>query len=268
MLDYDLPEVSVVACNWNNTPLLKVFINGLLNSLTVKTAIFINLNEASQESVDFLNEKEIKFVANEANLGTVAVDQLTHLVKSKWIITINDDEIPFIGWQDDLLSLAINCWPCCPSVTCVEPEFTGNSMVVANDCGHILEKDTPLKFNLACESGIFARHDRFGYQHPTLYITDIWKSLGGYSCGLPFDHFGLAGYCADDYFNYKMRQFLGERCDFVVSGRSFCYHQVSNTTKRLAPEIKNFDAHSKFVQLTGISTQQFRESIRWGKLLS
>jgi hypothetical protein len=257
------PEFSIVACNWKNTELLKVFIEGLINSLSLKTEIYINLNEADQNSIEYLNEVGIKFVAHSDNKGTAAVDCLTPLLKSEWVSTINDDEIPYLGWQDSLKELVSRYWPCCPSVTCVEPEYTGNPMVIADNCGHILHKNTRSNFISQCDSGVYYRKNLFGYQHPTLYLTEAWKAIGGYSCGLPFDFFGLAGYCLDDYFNYKMKQFLGKDTKFIVAGDAFCYHQVSHTTKLLPSSIKNFDAHSKFVELTGISTQEFRQSINW-----
>jgi hypothetical protein len=138
-------------------------------------------------------------------------------------------------------------------------------MVISDNCGHILEDNTYNEYIANCQSGKYYRKNRFGYQHPTLYSRYAWQSIGGYSCGLPFDYFGLAGYCLDDYFNYKMREYLGENTKFIVSGKSFCYHQISHTTKQLPPEVKNFDAHSKFVELTGQSTQEFRKSINWGQ---
>ena len=265
MLEYDTPESSVVFCNWKNHDLLVNFVESLLASLTVKTEIFANLNEASQESIDFLEQKGVRYVANKDNLGTAAVDQVTHLLTAETVATINDDEIPYFGWQTDLITLQHIFWPCCPSVTCVEPQHTGNNMVVADDCGHILDPATYTKYITRCQEGAYYRPSRLGYQHPTLYSTEAWKAIGGYSCGLPFDYFGLAGYCLDDYFNYKMKKYLGEDTKFIVSGSSFCYHQISHTTKQLPPEVKNFDAHSKFVQLAGQSTQEFRRSINWGK---
>jgi GT2 family glycosyltransferase len=265
MLDYQNPEYAVVACNWKNAELLTIFIDNLLLSLSAPTEVYINLNEASEECIEILESRGVRYIANPNNLGTAAVDLLTPMLKAPWIFTINDDQIPYFGWQDNLRKIAADNWPCCASVTNIEPEFTNNPMVIADDSiGHILELETPKIFRSRCDSGVYHGNNIVGYQHPTIYRTDVWKSVGGYSCGLPFDYFGLAGYCLDDYFNYKVRQYLGPKTNFIVSGKSFCYHQVSNTTKRLPPNIKNFDAQSKFVELTGITTQTFRNSIGWG----
>jgi len=267
MLDYVNPEYSVVACNWNNAPLLERFIDNLLLSLSSLTEVYINLNEATEESIGILESRGVRYVVNLENLGTAAVDLLTPLISSPWVFTINDDQIPYFGWQEDLKKIAVNNWPCCASVTNIEPEFTNNPMVIADSLGHVLDLDTAIAFGNRCISGIYQGKNIRGYQHPTIYRTEVWKSVGGYSCGLPFDYFGLAGYCLDDYFNYKVHQYLGPATQFIVSGKSFCYHQVSNTTKRLPPNIKNFDAQSKFVELTGMTTQDFRNFIGWSQVV-
>ncbi len=257
--------ITVVLCNWKHPNLLKVCVNSLLNSFTVPTEIKVVLNESNYESVTFLQAHGIDFVSLQENRGTVAVDLLTPLIKTPYVVTINDDQLIHPGWQDDLLLKVEKFYPCMVAVKCVEPEDTGNSMVTCDNLGHVLELQTYEKFIANTNQKKYQSDDVYGYNHPAILKTEDWKAVGGYSCGLAFDYFGLGGYCADDYFNYKIFELHKGNFRFIISGDSFAYHQVSFTGKRLPNEIKNYDAHSRFVELTGITTQQFRKSIDWGQ---
>jgi len=257
--------ITVVLCSWKSFPMLYTCVESLRANSLENTNIKVVLNEYNRDSVNYLSDINIDFVACKDNRGTVAVDLLTPLLDSEYVVSINDDQIVNKGWDADLLNIYTDHYPCVPSVKCVEPEFTNNPMVIADNVGHILEILTRIKFEENCLNDKYKTHNLYGFNHPNLVRVSDWKKVGGYSCGLPYNFFGLGGYNNDDYFNYKLWKLYDEQLKFIVSGNSWVFHQVSFSGKRLPPEIKNYDSHAKFVELTGMTTKQFRDKLNWGQ---
>lgn len=261
------PLITVVLCNWKSHDMLKACVNSLLTSFTVDTDIKVVLNESDKESINFLHDHNIDFVSSTKNLGCAAVDLVTPMVNSPYIITVNDDQLFSENWQNGLLELYKDFYPVVPCSTCVELEDTNNSMVEVDNLGDILSPETLIKFRINCNNGKYNRLNRYGYNHPALFKTSDWKAVGGYSLNIPFDTFGLGGYCLDDAFNYKIWKLYNESIKFVVSGNSFVYHYVSYTGKRLPAHIKNFNAHGEFLKISQMSTSAFRSKIKWGEVI-
>lgn len=259
--------ITCVLCNWKSPDLLVICVEALKKSFTVDTDIKVVLNEYDKSSVEYLADNHIDFVATKTNQGAVGIDLITPLLDSEFVVSLNDDQLSppsEIGWQDNLLNLYGEFHPCVPCGLCVEPEFTSNPMVEVDDLGHILDTETYTKFADNCISHKYNRTNKLGYNHPNLVRTEDWKKVGGYSCGLDKSVFGVAGYQGDDWFYYNLWNLYQKKLKFIVDGKTPFYHQVSYTGKRLPSEIKNFDSHSRFVELTGMSTQQFRSVIGWG----
>jgi len=260
-------EITVVLCNWNNHQMLNRCIESLLDSITFNTEIKVVLNETSKESTNYLFDKKIDFVSLQTNYGCAAVDLLTPLINTEYVITINDDFLFPIGWQNDLVEIYKDKFPVVPCSSCVELENTFNPMVHLDNCGDILKEETLTLFRNNYVNGKYKRRNIYGYNHPSMFRTEDWRRVGGYSCGLPLDFFGPGGYCLDDYFNYRIWKLYNQQIDFVVSGNSCVYHHVSFSGKRLPPGIKNYDTNTKFVELTGMTVRHFREKLNWGKAI-
>lgn len=259
--------VTVVLCNWKSPEMLKACLNSLLDSNTFSTDIKVVLNEGNKDSANYLIDNKIDFYYSKENLGCAAVDVLTKTVETPFICTVNDDMLFHYGWQDDLFKLYKEHYPCVPCSGCVELENTYNHMVQVDNCGDILLKETLNTFRNNYLNGKYFRENLLGYNHPSLIKTEDWKAVGGYSLNLPFNHFSKGGYCLDDAFNYKIWKLYNEQIKFIVSGKSFVYHYVSYSGKRLPSEIKNFDSHSKFVEIAGMSSNEFRQKLNWGQTL-
>lgn len=219
--------------------------------------IKVVLNEANKPSVEFLQDKKIDFVALQENRGTLAIDYLTHLVNSEYTITINDDQIVAHNFFTRYFDMIKEYYPCSISSFCVEPAQTDNPLAIYDDLGHVSEKSTYEKFLHNVKNGKYDRQDMYGYVHPQMVKTNDWKLVGGY--GIQYiNDFGLAGYCADDYFSYRLWTAHDQKFKFIVNGKSFVYHQISATTNRLDKNVKHFNAHEGFVKFTGMNAEYFK----------
>ena len=86
-------RVLIGLCSWKNPSLLKKCIQSLINSLDLKKdGIAVVLNEADEESINFLKLLQIPFIALPNNSGPLGIDYLIPFIQnSEYFINANDD---------------------------------------------------------------------------------------------------------------------------------------------------------------------------------
>jgi len=262
-------KISCVLANWNNFGLLRQCVDAIKKSQTVDTQILVTLNEYNKQSIEYLSDIGVGFVANVENLGTAAVDMVTPMINGEYVACINDDETVSFGWDSKLISVIESEDNIIPSALCIEPQETGNPLVAVDNLGDVTDYKFYDRFNEQVRVGKYNRQSRRGYNHPNLVKVNDWKAIKGYSLGLPFDHFGLGGYGLDDCVNWALWNYIYDKnLSFIICGNVPVFHQVSQTTKRLSHDIKNIDIQQAFVSITGMTTHEFRRAIGWGQYIS
>lgn len=257
-------NLTVGMCSWRNPRLLKNCIASLMDANQSKNNIKVVLNEADDESIEFLKFEKIDFVALSQNRGVLAIDYLKPLIDTEYFMSTNDDMIFAEGFQSDLESIMKEYGPASASCSLVEPFWTQNNSVVVDSLGSAEESSTTESFVRNIRDGKYKISRRVSYNHPIMVRTEDFYKVGGYSAN--FDNDFVVGYGADDYFAYRLWKLHKENFLCVSSNKSFVYHGVSQTMKKIDQKVRDANSGQEaFLRKTGMSIQQFRTRINCGR---
>lgn len=254
-------------CSWNNPRLLKRCIESLTKNMDLYVdGIAVVLNQADEESIKFLLEKNIPFVGLPENRGVLAIDYLKPFVEnSEYFMNTNDDMIFHKGFVDDILDIMVKYEPCSASCRLIENFYSGNPVVVVDtELRNIYSDETIEKFTLRAESGVYDVEDLIiGWMHPICVKSSDFLAVGGYSGNWDMDF--VSGYARDDMFAVLLSglyQSQGKYFRHIGSNKSFVFHASSETMKRLPNQIRCQDNNGLFQQRTGYTIPQFREAVQ------
>jgi GT2 family glycosyltransferase len=250
-------------CSWNNPPLLKSCLSSLFLSMDLsKDGIAVVLNEADNESISFLLEHKVPFIAMPHNIGVLAIDCLIPFIQnSDYFLNTNDDMLFHPGFADDLISLIDKNYPASASCWLIENFFSDNPCVVVDDSLiDVYSSDTYAKF-LSNHLKYQPPHCIISYNHPICVKSKDFLAVGGYSGNWDWDF--VSGYGRDDMFAFMLFSLHQGNFKFICSNKSFVFHASSATMKRLPDSIRRQHNLDTFQRKTGMNIYQFREVTKW-----
>lgn len=243
---------SVLIPTWNNLNYLKLCISSIRKNSHLDIQLIIFVNEGRDGTREWLNEQsDIDYIISDTNVGICyALNMCRSMVKSDYIIYINDDMYVLPGWDTELKKeisqLATKSFIL--SSTLIEPTDTGNPCVIVKNYG-----DSTETFN---ETGLLMEYNRFpvcdwngSTWPPTVVHRDVWDLVGGLSVEFS------PGMYSDPDFSKKLYD-SGVRV-FKGVGKSMVYHFGSKSTRKL----KKSKGKGLFLLKWGLTSNIFCETI-------
>jgi GT2 family glycosyltransferase len=241
-------KISVMIPSWNNLEMLKLCISSLRKNSSLPLQIIIHVNEGIDGTLEWVKEENFDFTHSKQNIGVCwAMNACRALVKTPYIVFLNDDMYMLPGWDIELLK-EIDSLPdkfFYLSSTTIEPRFSPHPGILAPyDFG-----DSPANFKeeeLLQSFMEIKGNDWSGATWPPSIIhVDLWDLVGGYSV----EYF--PGLYSDPDFSMKLFQ-AGVRY-FKGVNKSRVYHFGSKSTKR----IRMNEGSKQFLNKWGITSSVF-----------
>ena len=253
-------------CSWDNPELLKACIDSILYDLDLnKDGIAVVLNEADNQSIEYLRSKKIPFVCLPENRGVLAIDYLLPFVQNcEYFLNTNDDMVFQKGFSDKLIKAIEKYYPCSVSLGLVE-NFASNNDCVSVDIElkNILDEVSTSSFQKRAADGKYDRsHHIVGYNHPICVKREDYLKVGGYSGDWDMDFY--SGYGRDDMFPLLLKS-SNKEFIFITLKDVHVYHQSSATMrklKKLNPELASQHNQDTFENKTKIPLYEFKEMIQ------
>jgi glycosyltransferase involved in cell wall biosynthesis len=253
-------QFSVLIPSWNNIDYLKLCIDGILKNSYFNIQIIVIVNEGSDGTLEWLeNQKEIDYIYSKSNIGICyGLNIARSLVKSKYIVYVNDDMYLLPGWDIEIAKEIekIGHKGFMLSCTMIEPASTGNPCVIVKNYGCDVQNfDEELL--LKEYSGLIINDWNGSTWPPSIVHADLWDLVGGLS--IEFS----PGMYSDPDFSRKLYE-AGVRY-FKGKGNSLVYHFGSKSTQR----IKRNKGRKTFLLKWGITSKTFtKEYLKTGENFS
>ena len=248
-------DIDILIPSWKCPDLLKVCIPHLKSSISVDCKIMVVLNEADQESIEYLDSEGIFHIDEKDNLGPSAVDLAIPHIDSKYVLNANTDMIFHSGWDKDLINIIENNYPCTASCGLVEP----HGPWICDNLGSFTDPETAVRFHEKMDAGHYSLPRRICENHPILCRTDDFLVMDGYSDELDPEWIDLKGRGLDVYFAWKLWR-MDNDYKFISSGESFVYHGSSLNSKGV-PKIGS--PGSAFSGRSGMTQKEFYTIINY-----
>jgi GT2 family glycosyltransferase len=253
-----MKDLQILVPSYKGEPYLDVFLTKMKESLSVDAEIILILNEVHlDDSYNIARKHGVKIIASDKNYGTQAVDLAMPILNSKYVSNVNTDMIFHKGWDLDILNIIEKNYPCTASCSLVEPEDTGNPVVIYDDLGPFSFESADL-FLEKVRKNHYIFNDMVSYNHPITVLTEDFIKTNGYSNG--FDEAFWPGYGNDDVWPYRLLK-LNPDYKFISSGMSFVYHAISGTMKKLDPSAKARNGWNSFIRECGMDIHSFKRQI-------
>lgn len=248
---------SILIPTWNNIEYLKLCISSVKMNSSLSIQIIVFVNEGNDGTMEWLNTQEgIDYIHSDQNVGICyALNMCRSLVKSDYIIYLNDDMYVLPNWDTELDKEVTNL----PnksfmlSSTMIEPNDTGNPCVIVKNYGESIQE-----FNenlLLKEYHTLTAADWNGSTWPpNLIHKDLWDLVGGMS--IEFS----PGMYSDPDLSKKLYE-SGVRI-FKGVGKSLVYHFGSKSTRK----IKKSRTSELFLLKWGVTSNVFTtKTLNMGK---
>ena len=250
-------------CSWDNPELLKVCVDSILHDLDLnKDGIAVVLNEADDQSIEYLRSKKIPFVCLPENRGVLAIDYLIPFVQNcEYFLNSNDDMVFQKGFSEKLIKAMKKHYPCSVSLGLVENFESHNcSVSVDTELKSILDEVSTSSFQRNAAEGKYDRScDIVSYNHPICVKGEDYLEVGGYSGNWDMDFY--SGYSRDDMFPYLLK-YSNKKFLFITLKDAHVFHESSATMRKLDPKIKNQGNQDVFENKTNVSLMEFKEFIQ------
>ncbi len=246
-------EYSILIPSWKNPDYLQNCIEGIFKNSELNFEIIVFLNEDCPKSrayLEGLHEARIQILADPENVGIcIALNRSRTLVRSPYLLYLNDDMYPLSGWDNILMqAMRDRNGEAFISSTMVEPQDTGNPCVRVANFGESL--DTFQKEALENQLLALKSSDWQGATWPPCLLTvELWDTVGGMSIEYS------PGYYSDPDLSMKIYQ-AGIR-DFLGVGLSLVYHFGKKSTSRIPAS----RGKSIFLYKWGMSVSHFYAEI-------
>ncbi|MGE5355118.1 MAG: glycosyltransferase family 2 protein [Deltaproteobacteria bacterium] len=251
---------SLLIPSWNNIGYLSLCIRSIKDNSKLDIQIIVIVNEGIDGTIEWLeNQVDIDYVHAKENIGICyGLNIARSLIKSEYLVYLNDDMYMLPGWDLNLLEeiKKLNTKKFMISCTMIEPYDTGNSCVIVKNYGDDLQS-----FNeelLLKEYRKFYKNDWSGSTWPPNVVhIDMWDLVGGLS--IEFS----PGMYSDPDFSRKLYA-AGVRI-FKGTGKSLAYHFGSKSTKRIKKNLGRIT----FLNKWGITSKTFtKDYLKLGKPFS
>jgi glycosyltransferase involved in cell wall biosynthesis len=241
---------SVLIPTWNNIEYLKICISSILKNSYFELQIIVIVNEGSDGTVEWIeSQMGIDYVYSKHNLGICyALNAVRSLIKSDYIIYVNDDMYMLPDWDRELYNeiSQIGNKNFMLSGTMIEPRETGNPCVIVKDFGQTFQ-DFNEEQLLKVYKNLFINDWTGSTLPPSVVHIDMWDLVGGMS--IEFS----PGLYSDCDFSRKLFE-AGVRF-FKGKGSSLVYHFGSKSIHR----IKHNKGRITFLLKWGITSRIFTE---------
>lgn len=221
-------------CSWDNPELLKVCVDSILYDLDLnKDGIAVVLNEADDQSIEYLRLKKIPFVCLPENRGVLAIDYLLPFIQNcEYFLNSNDDMVFQKGFSEKLIKVMEKHYPCSVSLGLVENFPSSNYAVSADpELKSILDEASRSSFHRRAAEGKYDRsHHMVGYQHPICVKREDYLKVGGYSGNWDMDFYN--GWVRDDMFSFLLKC-SNKKFLFITLKNAHVFHQSSATMRKL-----------------------------------
>jgi glycosyltransferase involved in cell wall biosynthesis len=239
---------SIIIPSWNNLPFLKICINSIEKNSAFKNQIIIHVNEGTDGTLEWVRERGFDYTHSLENAGVCwAMNACRALVKTDYIVFVNDDMYMLPGWDHELWK-EIESLPnyfFYLSSTTIEPRISPHPGILAPfDYGStpesFREKDL-LKDFMSIKGADWSG----ATWPPSIVHKNIWDLIGGYS----IEYF--PGLYSDPDFSMKLYE-AGVRY-FKGVDASRAYHFGSKSTHRIALN----NGSLQFLNKWGITSNSF-----------
>lgn len=246
-------KFSILIPTWNNLGYLKLCLKSIEKNSTYKHQLLIHVNEGADGTLDWLKgHPEYEYTHSKENVGVCwALNGLRPLVKTDYILYMNDDMYVCPGW-DEILWKEIESLPDNKfflSSTLLQPRpFFCKSVIAPANFGESVEgfREEDLLRNYQS----FKHPDWFGATWPPNVVhKDIWDLVGGYSIELS------PGMYSDPDFSAKLWM-VGVRL-FKGLSASRVYHFEARSTGR----VKKNNGSLQFLFKWGITSASFMRNV-------
>lgn len=241
---------SIIIPTWNNLAYLKLCIESIRKNSHFKNQVIVFVNDGSDGTNEWLKtQSDVDFIGADKNVGIcVAVNSCRALVRSPYIVYMNDDMYVCPNWDKELHDVitSIGHDQFMLSSTLIEPRPVKNPNYVSivRDFG-----DSVAGFK---ENELLDQYNKIDKEDwsgsswpPSVVSTRVWDIVGGYS--IEFS----PGMYSDPDFSMKLWK-LGVRI-FKGVGKSKVYHFQSKSTGK----VKKNDGNEMFLLKWGISAKVF-----------
>lgn len=240
-------DFSVLIPSWNNLEILKNCLMSIEKNSSLSIQPIVIANEGTDGTVEWLQENKYDFIHAKDNLGVCyALNSCRSLIKSGYIVYLNDDMYVLPGWDTGFQKeiKAYKGKDFMFSGTMIEPTDTGNNCVIVKNYGNGL--DNFEEENLLAEYKSLKKKDWSGSSWPPNVVhVDLWDMVGGLSTEFS------PGMYSDPDFSKKLYE-AGIR-NFKGIADVRVYHFGSKSTKR----VKKNTGRKQFIQKWGMSSGDF-----------
>ncbi len=245
---------SILIPTWNNLDYLKNCIESINEHSTHRNQIIIFVNEGSEGTLEWLDKHRrdnLDYIYSPENVGIChGVNLCRSMIKSNYIVYLNDDMYVLPGWDKELNNVieTLGTKMFMLSSTMIEPVQTGNNCVVVKNFGTDLESFR--KTELLDEYLALRKSNWMGSTWPPIVLhVDAWDMVGGFSTEFS------PGMYSDPDLSFKLLQ-AGVR-EFIGVGSSLVYHFGSKSTGR----VRKNRGRKTFLTKWGISSRVFRKEV-------
>jgi glycosyltransferase involved in cell wall biosynthesis len=239
---------SIIIPSWNNLSFLKICISSIHKNSAFKHQIIIHVNEGTDGTLEWVRNNGFDYTYSIENVGVCwAMNACRALVKTDYIVFLNDDMYMLPGWDTELwneIERLPNKFFFLSSST-IEPRISPHPGILAP----FYYGNTPDTFredDLLKDFKSITGEDWSGATWPPSIIhKDIWDLIGGYSV----EYF--PGLYSDPDFSMKLYE-AGVRY-FKGVDASRAYHFGSKTTLRIALN----NGSKQFLNKWGITSASF-----------
>jgi len=249
---------SVIIPSWNNLSFLKICIQSIEKNSAFRHQIIIHVNEGTDGTLDWVRKNGFDYTHSIENVGICwAMNACRALVKTDYIVFLNDDMYMLPGWDSELLR-EIECLPnkfFYLSSTTIEPGKSPHPGILA-PFNYGFTPETFREDALLKEFKTIKGEDWSGATWPPSIVhKDIWDLIGGYS----IEYF--PGLYSDPDFSMKLYE-AGVRY-FKGVDASRAYHFGSKSTRRIVMN----KGSKQFLNKWGITSASFtRHFLKRGQL--
>ncbi len=177
-------KFSVLIPTWNNIEYLKLCINSILKNSYYELQIIVIVNDGKDGTIEWIeSQKEIDYVHSKNNIGICyGLNIARSLIKSQYIIYVNDDMYMFPNWDYELDNeiKVIGNKNFMLSSTMIEPTNSGNPCVVVKNYGQDIQS---FNENLLLKeyNHLFINDWNGSTWPPNVVHIDMWDLVGGLS---------------------------------------------------------------------------------------
>ena len=248
--------ISIIIPSYNNLKYLKLCVESLEKNSFYKNEILIHVNEGTDGTLDFLNNKNIKFTHSKTNVGLcVGCNKISKKSSYEYILYSHDDMYFLPNWDLVLINkvktLKSNKFYLSSIMINGDPKLNGHLNLNAGDIVENFDE------NYLLQNYQSLTHNDFqgSTWAPHLIHRDIWNKVGGFS-----EEFS-PGAGSDPDLNMKL---WNENVRiFQCLGLSKVYHFGSVTIRKKSEKIfkKNQGslANKIFLLKWGISIKTFKK---------